>query len=266
MPIIEIRSLSHSGVEVYGHLTERQLRDTTGGRDGIFIAESPKVINVALNAGYEPLSLLCERRHITGDAADIIARHSEIPVYTGSRELLAGLTGYTLTRGVLCAMRRPKLPAVDKLCETARRIVVIDGVCDTTNIGAIFRSAAALGIDAVLLTATTCDPLNRRVVRVSMGTVFLVPWTRLLTPVTSLNTLGFKTVALALCDDAVYIDDPTLNSETKLALIVGTEGDGLARDVIEAADYVARIPMKHNVDSLNVAAATAVACWQLRPR
>ena len=210
MPIIEITSLNESGVEVFGSLTEAQLRNRIDPEKGVFIAESPKVINVALDAGYEPISLLCERKHITGDAADIIARCGDIPVYTGERELLASLTGYTLTRGVLCAMRRPQEKAIEEVCRDARRIVVIDGVVDTTNIGAIFRSAAALGIDAVLLTPTSCDPLNRRAVRVSMGSVFLVPWTWLRQPITALNNIGFKTVAMALTDDSVSIDDDSL--------------------------------------------------------
>ena len=261
---IEITSLDHPGVEVYSTLTEAQLRNRLEPAQGVFIAESPKVIAVALEAGYEPVSLLCERRHITGDAAPIIAHCGDIPVYTGERDLLAALTGYTLTRGVLCAMRRPEPPAVEQVCRDARRIVVIDGVTDTTNIGAIFRSAAALGIDAVLLTPTSCDPLNRRAVRVSMGSVFLVPWTWLHAPIASLRELGFRTAALALTSDSVSLDDPALAREQRLALILGTEGDGLAHNVIAEADYVVRIPMAHGVDSLNVAAASAVAFWQLR--
>ena len=265
MPIIEVTSLEQQGVDIYGTLTEAQLRNRLEPDKGIFIAESPKVIHVALDAGYEPLSLLCERRHITGDAADLIERCGDIPVYTGERELLASLTGYTLTRGVLCAMRRPALPTVADLCRDAQRIVVIDGVTDTTNIGAIFRSAAALGIDAVLLTPTSCDPLNRRAVRVSMGSVFLVPWTWIEGEVTpALNTLGFKTAAMALSDNSITLDNPVLKREQRLALIMGTEGDGLARNVITAADHVVRIPMQHGVDSLNVAAAAAVAFWELR--
>ena len=266
MPVIEIHSLSDAGVEVYSTLTEAQLRNRLDPDKGIFIAESPKVINVALSAGYEPLSLLCERKHIDGDAASIISAYPDIPVYTGSRELLTSLTGYVLTRGVLCAMRRPKPSSVEQICEGARRVAVIDGVVDTTNIGAIFRSAAALGIDAVLLTPTSCDPLNRRSVRVSMGTVFLVPWTWLDAPVQSLNALGFKTAAMALRDDSVSIDDEALGREPRLAIVLGTEGDGLADHVIDNADYTVRIPMAHGVDSLNVAAASAVAIWQVRYR
>jgi len=219
---------------------------------------------VALNAGYTPVSMLCERRHIDGDAADIIRRCPEIPVYTGGRDLLHKLTGYTLTRGVLCAMRRQRLPAIEDIVRDARRVTVIDSVTDTTNIGAIFRSAAALGIDAVLLTRTSCDPLNRRSVRVSMGSVFLVPWTWLDEPVDSLKKYGFKTVAMALRYDSIPLDSPTLCTEPRLAIILGTEGDGLAQHVIDNADYTVRIPMAHNVDSLNVAAASAVAFWQLR--
>lgn len=265
MPVIEIDSLGHSGLEVFGMLTEAQLRSRLEPEKGIFIAESPKVIRVALDSGLEPLALMCEKRHINGDAADIIARCSnDIPVYTGSRELLSALTGYTLTRGVLCAMRRPMPPSVETICRNAKRIAVIDSVVDTTNIGAIFRSAAALGIDAVLLTPTSCDPLNRRAVRVSMGSVFLVPWTWISQPLTDLHTLGFRTAAMALTDKSVSIADPALNREPRLAIILGTEGDGLANDTIAEADYTVRIPMSHGVDSLNVAAASAVAFWQLR--
>lgn len=266
MAIINITSLEQSGVEVFGTLTEAQLRNRLEPSKGIFIAESPKVIDVALRAGYEPLSLLCEQRHIDGDTAGIIARCGDIPVYTGERSLLAQLTGYVLTRGVLCAMRRRVLPSVEQVCKGAKRVVVIDGVTDTTNIGAIFRSAAALGIDAVLLTPTSCDPLNRRAVRVSMGSVFLVPWTWLEAPVNSLNSLGFKTVAMALTDNSIPLDSPQLAAEPRLALVMGTEGDGLPKETIEQTDYVVRIPMSHSVDSLNVAAASAVAFWELRAK
>lgn len=266
MPVIPITSLSHPGVEVFSTLTEAQLRNRIEPSKGIFIAESPKVIGVALEAGYEPVALLCEQKHITGDAAHIIDRCGDIPVYTGSQELLATLTGYTLTRGVLCAMRRPPARRLEEVCRDARRIVVVDGVVDTTNIGAIFRSAAALGIDAVLLTPTSCDPLNRRAVRVSMGSVFLVPWTWMDGSLGRLGELGFRTAAMALTDDSVPIDHPALAREPKLAIVMGTEGDGLARQTIAEADYVVRIPMSHGVDSLNVAAAAAVAFWQLRLR
>nr|WP_302830425.1 RNA methyltransferase [uncultured Bacteroides sp.] len=266
MPIIQISSLSHPGVEIFSTLTEAQLRNRIEPSKGIFIAESPKVIAVALEAGYEPIALLCEKKHITGDAATIIERCGDIPVYTGDRELLATLTGYTLTRGVLCAMRRPQPRSIGEVCRDARRIVVVDGVVDTTNIGAIFRSAAALGIDAVLLTPTSCDPLNRRAVRVSMGSVFLVPWTWMEGPLSQLNDLGFRTAAMALTDNSIPIDHPALAKENKLAIIMGTEGDGLSRETITGADYVVRIPMAHGVDSLNVAAAAAVAFWELRTR
>lgn len=267
MPIIEINRLDAPGVDVFHTLTEAQLRNKLEPGKGIFIAESPKVIRVALSVGYQPLALLCERRHITGDAADIVqVLPATTPVYTGSRELLAALTGYTLTRGVLCAMRRPTLPTVETICRCARRIVVIDGVVDTTNIGAIFRSAAALGIDAVLLTPTSCDPLNRRAVRVSMGSVFLMPWTWTDDVSAALAPLGFRTAAMALTTDSVPIDDPRLAAEPRLAIIMGTEGDGLSHTAIAAADYVVRIPMAHGVDSLNVSAAAAVAFWALRAR
>jgi tRNA G18 (ribose-2'-O)-methylase SpoU len=264
MAVIEITSLSHPGVEVFSTLTEAQLRNRLEPAKGIFIAESPKVISVALDAGYQPTALLCERRHIEGDARNIIQRCGDIPIYTGERQLLEQLTGYTLTRGVLCAMRRPSPQPVADVCRDARRVVVIDGVVDTTNIGAIFRSAAAMGIDAVLLTRNSCDPLNRRAVRVSMGSVFLVPWTWLDAPLPSLHELGFKTAAMALTDNSVSIDDPQLMSEPRLAIVMGTEGDGLPKETIADSDYVVRIPMHHRVDSLNVAAAAAVAFWQLR--
>lgn len=266
MPVIEIQSLDHPGVEVFSTLTEAQLRNRLDPQRGIFIAESPKVIRVALDAGHVPVALLCERRHLTGDAADILARVGNIPVYTGERDLLARLTGYTLTRGVLCAMRRPVPPAVDDVCREARRVVVIHGVVDATNIGAIFRSAAALGIDAVLLTTDSCDPLNRRAVRVSMGSVFLVPWTWVEQPLTCLHGLGFRTAAMALTDRSIPLDAPILKEEPRLALVMGTEGDGLPRETIAGADYVVRIPMAHGVDSLNVAAASAVAFWELRKK
>jgi len=261
----EITSLDDTRVSMFSRLTEAQLRMELEPEKGLFIAESPKVIRVALDAGWQPTALLCERKHVEGDARDIVERlGSEVPVYVGDRELLAGLTGYTLTRGVLCAMRRRQLPTVAEVVDKARRIVVIEAVTDTTNIGAIFRSAAALGIDGVLLTRDTCDPLNRRAVRVSMGTVFLVPWTWLDAPIASLHDYGFRTAAMALSDDSVSLDDPRLAEEPRLAIIMGTEGDGLPQKTISEADYVVRIPMAHGVDSLNVAAAAAVAFWQLR--
>ncbi|CDA83198.1 uncharacterized protein BN772_01679 [Bacteroides sp. CAG:754] len=264
MPVIEISSLSHPGVEVFSTLTEIQLRNRIEPDKGIFIVESPKVIRRALDAGYEPLAILCEQRHIIGDAADIIERCGELPVYTGSRELLAELTGYVLTRGVLCAMRRPVSRSMEEVCQEARRIVVIDSVVDATNIGAIFRSAAALGIDAVLLTRNSCEPLNRRAVRVSMGSVFFVPWTWMDGSLSELRNLGFRTAAMALTDNSISIDNPILAVEPKLAIVMGNEGNGLPCETIAEADYVVRIPMSHGVDSLNVAAAAAVAFWQLR--
>ncbi|MBO4849837.1 MAG: RNA methyltransferase [Prevotella sp.] len=266
MALIEIKDLSHPGVEAYCRLTEAQLRNRIDPTRGIFIAESPKVIAVALDAGYEPLSLLCERRHITGDAAPLIARCGDLPVYTGERELLATLTGYTLTRGVLCAMRRPEPRNVEDVCNNASRVVVLDGVVDSTNVGAIFRSAAALGVEAVLVSPNCCDPFNRRVVRVSMGSVFLVPWTWLEGGVEQLHNIGFRTVAMALTDQSTPIDDPVLAAEPRLAIVMGAEGDGLPQETIAQCDYTARIPMSHGVDSLNVAAAAAVAFWQLRKR
>ena len=263
MPIQELQSLNDPGAQVFASLTEAQLRNRLDPAQGIFIAESPKVIRVALNAGLTPLSLICERKHLAGDAADLIARCGDIPIYTGSRELLASLTGYTLTRGVLCAMRRPQPRSVEDVCRGARRVVVIDSVVDTTNIGAIFRSAAALGIDAVLLTPTSCDPLNRRAVRVSMGSIFLLPWTYVDSDLQELRAQGFRTAAMALTDRSIPIDAPILRSEERLAIIMGTEGDGLSAQAIQSADYVVRIPMYHGVDSLNVAAASAVAFWEL---
>lgn len=272
MNCIKITSLEDQGLEVYGTLTEAQLRNKLEPEKGIFIAESPKVINVALDAGFEPMSLLCERKHIDGDARSIIERcPAEMPVYTGSRELLAQLTGYTLTRGVLCAMRRPKPLSPEEICKDARRIVVLHGVVDTTNVGAIFRSAAALGVDAVLMTRNSCDPLNRRAVRVSMGSVFLVPWTWLdaedgtaAGTIHKLQEIGFTTAAMALRKDDISIDSPRLKATERLALIMGTEGDGLPDAVIDAADLVVKIPMHHGVDSLNVGNAAAIAFWELR--
>lgn len=266
MPIIELQTLTDPSVSVYASLTEAQLRNRLDPAQGIFIAESPKVIRVALDAGYMPLSLLCERRHLTGDAADIVERCADLPIYTGDREMLAALTGYTLTRGVLCAMRRPQPRSLEDVCRGARRVVVIDSVVDTTNIGAIFRSAAALGIDTVLLTPTSCDPLNRRAVRVSMGSVFLVPWTYVDADLQSLRAQGFRTAAMALSDRSIPLDAPILREEERLAIIMGTEGDGLSAQAIQSADYVVRIPMYHGVDSLNVAAASAVAFWELCKR
>ena len=262
--IIEVTDLAAPELDVYARLTEAQLRNRLEPDKGVFIAESPKVIATALDAGYEPLSLLMERRHIEGDAQPILARCGGIPVYTAERETLARLTGFELTRGVLCAMRRPRLPSVEEVCARARRVAVLEGIVDHTNVGAIFRSAAALGIDAVLVTPTCCDPFYRRAVRVSMGTVFQVPWAYLPEGWTELlHTLGFRTAAMALRDDSVRLNDPRLAAERKLAVVMGTEGDGLADATIAACDYTVRIPMHHGVDSLNVAAASAVAFYQL---
>lgn len=257
-----IEDISDPRVAMFSRLTERELRGV--GDDGLFIAESPKVIATALDAGYEAEALMCEERHLTGDAAHIVERMYGVDVFTGTRETLSQLTGYRLTRGVLCAMRRRPLPTAARVCLDSRRVCVIDGVCDTTNIGSIFRSAAALGIDAVLLTRDSCDPLNRRSIRVSMGSVFLVPWAWLDGDANSVRSFGMKTVALALRHDNIDIDSIILRHEQRLALIVGTEGDGLAQRVIDDADYVAKIPMHHSVDSLNVGAAAAVAFWALR--
>ena len=272
--IIEIRDLSAPGLDVYARLTEAQLRNRLEPEKGIFIAESPKVILRALDAGIQPLSLLMERKQIDGPARDVLARCGDAPVYTADREVLAGLTGYALTRGVLCAMRRPALPGVEQLCAGARRVAVLEGIVDSTNVGAIFRSAAALHMDAVLLTPSCCDPLCRRAVRVSMGTVFQVPWGRIGQDAADwpdaglarLNRLGFATAAMALSDDSVRIDDPRLAAEPRLAIVLGTEGDGLAPRTIAGCDYTVRIPMSHGVDSLNVAAASAVAFWELGAR
>ena len=272
--IIEITDFSSPALDVFARLTEAQLRSRVEAEKGVFIAESPKVIGRALDAGYEPLSLLMERRQIEGQGRDIIARCGQVPVYTAERGLLAKLTGYPLTRGVLCAMRRPRLPGVEELCAGARRVAVLEGIVDSTNIGAIFRSAAALSIDAVLVTPSCSDPLYRRAVRVSMGTVFQVPWTRIGNEASDwprqgiqrLRQMGFKTAAMALSDNAVSIEDPVLCGEEKLAIVLGTEGDGLAPCTIAGCDYTVRIPMSHDVDSLNVAAASAVAFWQLRAR
>ena len=272
--VIEITDLNAPELAVFSRLTEAQLRSRREIEKGIFIAESPKVILRALDAGVVPLAFLMERRHLEGQGRALLDRCPSVPVYTGAREVLAGLTGYALTRGILCAMRRPAQPEVETICAGARRIAVLEGIVDATNIGAIFRSAAALYTDAVLLTPTCCDPLNRRAARVSMGTVFQIPWAYIgQSPaqwprpgLERLRTLGFKTAALALRDDALSIEDPRLAAEEKLALVLGAEGDGLAPDTIAACDYSVRIPMSHGVDSLNVAAAGAVAFWQLRAK
>ena len=272
--IVEVTDLTRPELDVFTRLTEAQLRNRLEPEKGIFIAESPKVIARALDAGCVPVSLLMERRHIDGDAADIIARCGGVPVFTAEREVLAKLTGFALTRGVLCAMRRPKLPSVEELCADAHRVAVLEGIVDPTNVGAIFRSAAALHMDAVLVTPTCCDPLYRRAARVSMGTIFQVPWTRIGDKASDwphpglerLNALGFQTAAMALSDRAIGIEDSVLEEADKLAIVLGTEGDGLAEETIARCDHTVCIPMSHGVDSLNVAAASAVAFWELRYR
>ena len=268
--IIELTSLDAPELDVYARLTQAQLRNRLEPEKGLFIAESPKVIGTALDAGLEPVSFLMEQRHMEGDAASLLARFPNVPVYTARREVLAELTGYTLTRGVLCAMRRPAPKKPEDVLQHARRAAVLEGVVDATNIGAIFRSAAALGMDAVLLSPTCCDPLTRRAVRVSMGTVFQIPWATFdFWPQGGMQTLrhaGFQTCAMALRDDSVTLGDACLAGIAKLAIVLGAEGDGLAGSTIAACDYTVRIPMGHGVDSLNVAAASAVAFWELRSR
>ena len=269
--IIEITDFHAPELDPYARLTQNQLRNRLEQEKGIFIAESPKVIDRALDAGYKPVSLLMERKQITGPAAGILSRCGDAPVYTADREMLAELTGFELTRGVLCAFRRPAPRPVEELCKNARRVAVLEGIVDSTNVGAIFRSAAALNMDAVLINPSCCDPLCRRAVRVSMGTVFQVPGGQLgETPadwpekgMDILHSLGFKTAAMALSDRSVSIDNEQLAKEPKLAIVLGTEGDGLAADTIASCDYTVKIPMSHGVDSLNVAAASAVAFWQL---
>ena len=269
--IIEITDFHAPELDPYARLTQNQLRNRLEPEKGIFIAESPKVIDRALDAGYKPVSLLMERKQITGPAAGILSRCGDAPVYTADREMLAELTGFELTRGVLCAFRRPAPRPVEELCKNARRVAVLEGIVDSTNVGAIFRSAAALNMDAVLINPSCCDPLCRRAVRVSMGTVFQVPWGQLgETPadwpekgMDILHSLGFKTAAMALSHRSVSIDDEQLAKEPKLAIVLGTEGDGLAAGTIASCDYTVKIPMSHGVDSLNVAAASAVAFWQL---
>ena len=264
--IVEITDFHAPELDPYARLTQNQLRNRLEPEKGIFIAESPKVISRALDAGFVPVSLLMERRQLEGQGRGLVERCGQVPVYTGDRAVLAGLTGYELTRGVLCAMRRPQLPSVEEVCAGARRIAVLENVMNPTNIGAIFRSAAALNVDAVLLTAAGSDPLYRRAARVSMGNVFLVPWTYLPEGESwpdLLRDLGFRTVALALREDSLALNDPRLLAEPKLAMVLGTEGDGLASSTIASCDYTVKIPMSHGVDSLNVAAASAVAFYQL---
>ena len=263
--IIEITDFRAPELDVYARLTEAQLLYRFEHKKGMFIAESPKVIMRALDAGCVPVSLLAERSHMGGEAMEAILRCGDVPVYTADLDILTQLTGFQLTRGMLCAMRRPKLPTVEEAVAGTRRIAVLEDVMNPTNVGAIFRSAAALGMDAVLLTPACSNPLYRRSCRVSMGTVFQVPWTYMdQNWLEQLKQLGFKTAAMALCDDTLSIDDPRLREVDKLAVVLGTEGDGLAQNTIASCDYTVKIPMYHGVDSLNVAAASAVAFWELR--
>lgn len=273
MEVIEIKSLEAEEVAAYAGLTEAQLRSRKEPELGVFIAESEKVVRVALTQGLEPLSFLAEQPLVERQVAalyeeyGIAERWGAVPVYTGTREVLSGLTGYALTRGILCAMRRPRLEPLERLCGGLRRVAVMDGVVNSTNTGAIFRAATALGMEALVATERCCDPLNRRSVRVSMGTVLQLGWTWAGDDYAErLRALGFKTVALALNDRALPIDDARLRGEERLAIVMGTEGDGLEDSAIERCDYVARIPMQRGVDSLNVAAAAAVAFWELRVR
>lgn len=270
--IIEITDFSAPELDIYARLSETQLLHYHEPEKGLFIAESPKVVERALDAGYSPVSLLVEQKHINGQAKEVIGRCGDIPVYTADFDVLTQLTGFQLTRGVLCAMYRKQLPSIEEICTGARRIAVLENIMNPTNIGAIFRSAAALNIDAVLLTKACSNPLYRRAIRVSMGTVFQIPWTYLEDETSAwpqpgikhLNNLGFKTAAMALSDEAIRIDDPVLMSEKKLAIVLGTEGDGLAPSTIADCNYTVCIPMSHGVDSLNVAAASAIAFWQLK--
>ena len=272
--IIEITDLNDERTELFTRLTEAQLRNRLEPEKGIFIAESAKVVRLALEMGCKPVAYLMERRQLTNQGREFIENAGSVPIFTADDEVLEGLTGYRLYRGVLAAMRRPKLPSVDEVLKDAHRVAVLEGIVDSTNIGAIFRSAAALNVDAVLVTANCGDPLYRRAVRVSMGTVFQVPWTRIGETnedwpergLERLRSLGFKSAAMALSDDSVSIDDERLNKEEKLCIVFGTEGDGLAKETIARCDYTVRIPMAHGVDSLNVASAAAVAFWQLRIR
>ena len=267
MNLIEITDFHAPELDVYARLTEAQLLNRFEPAKGMFIAESPKVIMRALDAGCEPVSILVERSRMVGESLDVIYRCEGVPVYTADLDVLTQLTGYQLTRGLLCAMRRPKLPTVEEVLSGTRRVAVLEDVQNPTNVGAIFRSAAALGMDAVLLTPACSNPLYRRSCRVSMGTVFQVPWTYMEENwIETLHGQGFKTAAMALSDDSVSIDDPALRQVDKLAVVLGTEGDGLAENTIHDCDYTVKIPMYHGVDSLNVAAASAVAFWELRAR
>ena len=266
--IIELTDFNAPELDIYARRTEVQLLNREFPEQGLFIAESPIVVERALNAGYRPVSALVEKKHIDAQAAPILQRLGDVPVYTAEFDVLTQLTGFALTRGMLCAMRRPALPTVEEICRDARRIAVLENVMNPTNVGAIFRSAAALNVDAVLLTPACSNPLYRRAIRVSMGTVFQVPWTFIQSPwpadgLQELRNLGFRTAAMALTDRSVSIKDEALLREEKLAIILGTEGEGLCPETIEATDYTVKIPMTHGVDSLNVAAASAVAFWQL---
>ncbi len=269
--IIEVTDFLAPELDIYARLTENQLFHCYEPEEGLFIAESPKVIERALDAGYMPVSFLLERKHVCGQAREILARCEGVPIYVAELEILTRLTGFPLTRGALCAMRRRLSPEVKEICAEACRVVVLENVMNPTNIGAIFRSAAALNMDAVLLTPGCCDPLYRRAIRVSMGTVFQIPWTYLSRKTADwpqpgikfLRELGFKTVAMALNEEAVSIRDQRLAAEKRLAIVLGTEGEGLTDDTIADCDYTVRIPMAHGVDSLNVAAASAVTFWEL---
>ena len=272
--IIKITDFSSQELDLYARLSENDLLSRHEPEKGMFIAESPKVIERALDSGCVPVSILVEKKHIDREAKNIISRCGDIPVYTAEFDVLTQLTGFQLTRGMLCAMLRPELPSVEEVCANARRIAILENVVNPTNIGAIFRSAAALNIDAMLLTPACSNPLYRRAIRVSMGTVFQIPWTFIgdetskwpLEGIQRLHELGFKTAAMALNDNSVSIEHPQLMKEEKLAIILGTEGDGLADKTIADCDYTVKIPMSHGVDSLNVAAASAVAFWQLGAR
>lgn len=261
--VVEIDNIADPRISHYRNMKDASMRMDTESAEGIFVAESPKVIKIALERGYHPVSLLCEHRHISGDAGPIIDSHPDLPVYTGSRETLSAITGYKLTRGVLCVMKRRPLPSIENIMKDAALVCILEGVSDTTNIGAIFRSAVALGVDAVILSSDCCDPLNRRAVRVSMGNVFNIPWTIIDNPVQAARSAGFITAALALRHDDIALDDPCLKQTERLAVVFGTEGDGLCDSTIAECDYVVRIPMFHGVDSLNVAAAAAVTFWEL---
>ncbi len=269
--IIQVTDLKQAGPDIFANLTERELRNAYEKQGGFFIAESPKVIERALNAGYEPISMLMEEKHITGDAAFLIQRCPNLPVYTAPRSVLEQLTGYKLTRGVLCALKRKEPDSLEQAIASAHRVAVLENIADASNVGAIFRSAAALGIDAVLLTPQCADPLNRRCLRVSMGNVFMTKWARIGTEasdwpekgMSELNRLGFKTLSMALRNNSVDINDSALLAQEKLAILLGTEGDGLLPQTIDSSDYVVKIPMRPGVDSLNVAAAAAVIFWEL---